>query len=242
MVNSVLLDGSHACSRMTLEWAGRLLSARFEATRRSRHAKMEAYGWRGMQRDAFLKLGHWAGATGGCAGCPSLSKGARLHSCAISRRRSGCACRRICEGFRVFSINNTLFYSELHASTRRRRSIIYCFPRTAGWDEGSLYAPREGGHDAGEDAAPVLCRRQHAKALPGCHREERWAVSGPQRGITCTKAFSPPGSPKPPAKDTPRARRRRPRTLLWLSNGPVWSCGCPATPALRSKSWWPATN
>jgi hypothetical protein len=33
-----------------------------------------------------------------------------------------------------------------------------------------------------------LCRRQHAKALPGCHREEGWAVSGPQRGITCTKA------------------------------------------------------
>ena len=109
-------------------------------------------------------------------------------------------------------------------------------------DEGCVYAPREDGPDAGEDAAPVLCRRQHAKALPGCHREERWAVSGPQRGITCTKAFSPPGSPKPPAKDTPRARRRRPRTLLWLSNGPVWSCGCPATPAMRSKSWWPATN
>ena len=51
-------------------------------------------------------------------------------------------------------------------------------------------APREDGPDAGEDATPVLCRRQHAKALLGCHREERWAVSGPQRGITCTKALT----------------------------------------------------
>ena len=57
-------------------------------------------------------------------------------------------------------------------------------------DEGCLHALREDGPDAGEDAAPVLCRRQHTKALPGCHREERWAVSRPQRGITCMKAFS----------------------------------------------------
>ena len=56
--------------------------------------------------------------------------------------------------------------------------------------DGRLVAPREHGPDAGEDAAPVLCRRQHDKALPGCHREELWAVSGPQRGTTCKEAFA----------------------------------------------------
>ena len=55
--------------------------------------------------------------------------------------------------------------------------------------DGRLVAPREHGPDAGEDAAPVLCRRQHGKALPGCHREDLWAVSGPQRGINCKEAF-----------------------------------------------------
>ena len=56
--------------------------------------------------------------------------------------------------------------------------------------DGRLVAPREHGPDAGEDAAPVVCRRQHDKALPGCHREELWAVSGPQRGTTCKEAFA----------------------------------------------------
>ena len=55
--------------------------------------------------------------------------------------------------------------------------------------DGRLVAPREHGPDAGEDAAPVVCRRQHDKALPGCHREELWAVSGPQRGINCKETF-----------------------------------------------------
>ena len=57
-------------------------------------------------------------------------------------------------------------------------------------DEGCLYAPREDGPDAGEDATPVLRRRQHVKALPRYQWEERWAVSGPQRGVTCTKALA----------------------------------------------------
>ena len=96
-------------------------------------------------------------------------------------------------------------------------------------DEGCVYAPREDGPDAGEDAAPVLCRRQHAKALPGCHQEERWAVSGPQREITCTKAFShhamesahhekmPVGLPKPPTH-APLALRRSGPVLMTPSH------------------------
>ena len=109
--------------------------------------------------------------------------------------------------------------------------------------DGRLVAPREHGPDAGEDVAPVLCRRQHDEALPGYHREERWAVSGPQRGINCKEAFVYSRRwPRALLRRWPRARRGRPRTLLWLSDGPVWSCGRPATPAMHSKSWRPATN
>ena len=70
--------------------------------------------------------------------------------------------------------------------------------------DGRLVAPREHGPDAGEDAAPVVCRRQHDKALPGCHREERWAVSGLQRGTTCKEAVAR----RMPAEGPPKARRR----------------------------------
>ena len=95
--------------------------------------------------------------------------------------------------------------------------------------DGRLVAPREHGPDAGDDAAPVLCRRQHHKALPGCHREERWAVGGPQRGINCKEAFvystlgvrtakMAPAPPKPPAH-APLALRRS-GLVLWTPSHP----------------------
>ena len=134
---------------------------------------------------------------------------------------------------------DALYY--MHARARARAAGKACFlapSYSRVQHDGRLVAPREHGPDAGEDAAPVLCRRQHVKALPGCHREERWAVSGPQRGINCKEAFAR----RRPAEGPPKARRSRPRTLLWLSDGPVWSCGRPATPAMHSKSWRPATS
>ena len=76
-------------------------------------------------------------------------------------------------------------------------------------------APREHGPDAGEDAAPVLCRRQHGKALPGCHREDLWAVSGPQRGINCKEAFAEAEA----AEGPPKARRRPAEAARARSSG-----------------------
>ena len=81
--------------------------------------------------------------------------------------------------------------------------------------DGRLVAPREHGPDAGEDAAPVLCRRQHGKALPGCHREDLWAVSGPQRGINCKEASKPPKARRRP----PKARRRPAEAARARSSG-----------------------
>ena len=81
--------------------------------------------------------------------------------------------------------------------------------------DGRLVAPREHGPDAGEDATPVVCRRQHDKALPGCHREELWAVSGPQRGINCKEASKPPKARRRP----PKARRRPAEAARARSSG-----------------------
>jgi hypothetical protein len=147
---------------------------------------------------------------------------------------------------RGYFVIDTLYYmharARARARPRRRKSLFFSALVQPAADDGRLVAPREDGPDVGEDAAPVLCRRQHVKALPGCHREERWAVSGPQRGINCKEAFAYPRARRRPAEGPPKARRSRPRTLLWLSDGPVWSCGRPATPAMHSKSWRPATN
>ena len=82
--------------------------------------------------------------------------------------------------------------------------------------DGRLVAPREHGPDAGDDAAPVLCRRQHHKALPVCHREERWAVSGLQRGPGWPRMA--PAPPKPPAH-APLALRRS-GLVLWTPSHP----------------------
>ena len=92
--------------------------------------------------------------------------------------------------------------------------------------DGRLVAPREHGPDAGDDAAPVLCRRQHHKALPGCHREERWAVSGPQRGINCKEAFAYPWARRRPAEGPPKPPTHAPLALrrsglvLWTPSHP----------------------
>ena len=92
---------------------------------------------------------------------------------------------------RGYFVIDTLYY--MHARARARAAGKACFlaPSYSRLQhDGRLVAPREHGPDAGEDAAPVVCRRQHDKALPGCHREELWAVSGPQRGTTCKEAFA----------------------------------------------------
>jgi hypothetical protein len=140
-------------------------------------------------------------------------------------------------------INKRLHYITCkHAPPEKGNSKTSSNSRLPG--DGRFLAPREHGPDAGEDAAPVLCRPQHAKAVPGCHWGERRAVSGPQRAITCKEAFvysTLEGTHDAP-RGCPQVRRSRPRTLLWLFDGPVWSCGCPATPAMRSKSWRPTTN
>ena len=92
--------------------------------------------------------------------------------------------------------------------------------------DGRLVAPREHGPDAGEDAAPVLCRRQHGKALPGCHREDLWAVSGPQRGINCKEAFAYPRARRRPAEGPPKPPTHAPLALrrsglvLWTPSHP----------------------
>ena len=68
----------HRMHAVEWHWNGQagtcwLLSARFEAAQRSRHAEMEAYGWRGLPWEPFLKLGHSAGTTGGSADWPVLA-------------------------------------------------------------------------------------------------------------------------------------------------------------------------
>ena len=147
---------------------------------------------------------------------------------------------------RGYFVIDTLYYmharARARARPRRRKSVFFSALVQRLQHDGRLVAPREHGPDAGEDAAPVVCRRQHDKALPGCHREELWAVSGPQRGTTCKEAFAYHTIGGYAPRGRPRARQSRPRTLLWLSDGPVWSCGRPATPAMHSKSWRPATN
>ena len=94
---------------------------------------------------------------------------------------------------RGYFVIDTLYYMHARAPARARAAGKACFLAPSyNWlqHDGRLVAPREHGPDAGEDAAPVVCRRQHDKALPGCHREELWAVSGPQRGTTCKEAFA----------------------------------------------------
>ena len=106
----------------------------------------------------------------------------------------------------------------MHARARARAAGKACFLAPSySWvqHDGHLVAPREHGPDAGEDAAPVLCRRQHGKALPGYHREDLWAVSGPQRGINCKEASKPPKARRRP----PKARRRPAEAARARSSG-----------------------
>ena len=95
---------------------------------------------------------------------------------------------------RGYFVIDTLYYmharARARARPRRRKSVFFSALVQRLQHDGRLVAPREHGPDAGEDATPVVCRRQHDKALPGCHREDLWAVSGPQRGTICKEAFA----------------------------------------------------
>ena len=141
---------------------------------------------------------------------------------------------------RGYFVIDTLYYmharARARARPRRRKSLFFSALVQPAADDGRLVAPREDGPDVGEDATPVLCRPQHAKGRPECHRGERWAVSEPQRGITCTKAFSRHAMEDALARRCPRPCRSHPCTLRWLSDGPVRSCRRPVTPAMLSKS------
>ena len=110
-----------------------------------------------------------------------------------------------------------------------RKSVIHFLPPTAGWQAMAISLPPM-------SMPPMLAKTPHLlcavhrmpKLFPDVTRGDE-----PQRGITHTKAlvyFTLESAPR----GCPRAHRSHPRTLHWLSDGPVRFCGRLATPEMLS--------